>query len=145
MTVTAPTASVPLSGPSSPAIEPSIPGTGPAFSPPLYDQLVQRVAAEVTIQLQPSGHLIPLPLFLVWQRMTTEVPVVMSSAVDPVAQSIPIDNPSAVHQVAQLVRPVNSSLADEGQSTGTFQPKGIFTSANLPVDARVPCKLKIKI
>ena len=34
--------------------EPAIPATGPAFPPTLFDQLVQRVAAEVTRQLQPD-------------------------------------------------------------------------------------------
>ena len=43
-----------LSGPSLPAAEPAIPVTGPAFPPTLFDQLVQRVAAEVTRQLQPD-------------------------------------------------------------------------------------------
>ena len=62
--------------------------------------------------------------------MTTEVPVVMSSAVDQVVQSVPVDNPSVVHQVAQVVQPVHSSLADEGQSTGPFQPRGMFTFAS---------------
>ena len=34
--------------------EPAIRATGPAFPPTLFDQLVQRVAAEVTRQLQPD-------------------------------------------------------------------------------------------
>ena len=70
------------------------------------------------------------------QQLTTEVPVVSSS---------PVGNPSAVDQVTQVVQSVHSSLAGESPSTGAFQPKDIFTSVNLPVDARVPLKLKTKI
>ena len=141
-----------LSGPSSHASEPAIPATGPAFPPALFDQLVQRVAAEVTRQLQPASFLpavqepqVPSPAPAAFpslagttavQQLTTEVPVVSSS---------PVGNPSAVDQVTQVVQSVHSSLAGESPSTGAFQPKDIFTSVNLPVDARVPLKLKTKI
>ena len=54
---TAAQSAVLLSGPSSHAFEPAIPATGPAFPPALFDQLVQRVAAEVTRQLQPASSL----------------------------------------------------------------------------------------
>ena len=53
----APQSSVFLSGPSSPAAEPAIPATGPAFPPTPFDQLVQRVAAEVIRQLQQASFL----------------------------------------------------------------------------------------
>ena len=59
--------------------------------------------------------------------------------------SSPVGNPSAVDQVTQVVQSVHSSLAGESSSTGASQPKDIFTSVNLPVDARVPLKLKTKI
>ena len=61
------------------------------------------------------------------------------------ASSSPVGNPLAVDQVTQVVQSVHSSLAGESPSTGAFQPKDIFTSVNLPVDARVPLKLKTKI
>ena len=137
----APQPAVLLSGPSSHASEPAIPATGTAFPPTLFDQLVQRVAAEVTRQLQPASSSpafqepqVPSPAPAAFpslagttavQQLTTEVPVVSSS---------PAGNPSAVNQVTQVV-----------QSTGAFQPKDIFTSVNLPVDPRVPLKLKTKI
>ena len=70
------------------------------------------------------------------QQLTTEVPVVSSS---------PVGNPSAVDQVIQVVQSVHSSLAGESPSTGAFQPKDIFASVHLPVDARVPLKLNTKI
>ena len=77
-----------------------------AFPPALFDQLVQRVAAEVTRQLQPASFLpavqepqVPSPAPAAFpslagttdiQQLTTEVPVVSSS---------PVGNPSAVDQV----------------------------------------------
>ena len=134
------------------ASEPAIPATEPAFPPALFDNLVQRVAAEVTRQLQPASFLpavqepqVPSPAPAAFpslagttdvQQLTTEVPVVSSS---------PVGNPSAVDQVTQVVQSVHSSLAGESSSTGASQPKDIFTSVNLPVDARVPLKLKTKI
>jgi len=149
------------SGPSSPATEPAIPATGPAFPPALFDQLVQRVAAEVTRQLQPAssspavqGPQVPsrgsasfpsLAGTSAVPQLTTEVPVVSPSAVDPVVQSVPVGHPTAVDQISQVVQSVHSSLAGERASTGEFQPKDPFTSVNLPVDARVPLKLKTKI
>ena len=149
---TAAQSAVLFSGPSSHASEPAIPATGPVFPPALFDQLVQRVAAEVTRQLQPASFLpavqepqVPSPAPAAFpslagttdvQQLTTEVPVVSSS---------PVGNPSAVDQVTQVVQSVHSSLAGESASTGAFQPKDIFTSVNLPVDARVPLKLKTKI
>ena len=73
---TAAQSAVLFSGPFSHASEPAILATGPVFPPALFDQLVQRVAAEVTRQLQPASflpavqepqcHLLPLLLFLVW-------------------------------------------------------------------------------
>ena len=149
---TAAQSAVLLSGPSSHASEPAIPATGPAFPPALFDQLVQRVAAEVTRQLQPASFLpavqepqVPSPAPAAFpslagtkavQQLTTEFPVVSSS---------PVGNSSAVDQVTQVVQSVHSSLAGESPSTGAFQPKDLFTCVNLPVDARVPLKLKTKI
>ena len=149
---TAAQSAVPLSGPSSHASEPGIPATGPVFPPALFDQLVQRVAAEVTTHLQrapllpavqepqvPSPASAALPSLAgttAVQQLTTEVPVASSS---------PVGNPLAVDQVTQVVQSVHSSLAGESPSTGAFQPQDIFTSVNLPVDARVPLKLKTKI
>ena len=148
----APQSAILFSGPSLHASEPAIPATGPAFPPALFDQLVQRVAAEVTRHLQPVSFLpavqepqVPSPAPAAFpsldgttaiQQLTTKVPVVSSS---------PFGNPSAVDQVTQVVQSVHSSLAGESPSTGAFQPKDIFTSVNLPVDARVPLKLKTKI
>ena len=124
---TAAQSAVLFSGPSSHASEPAIPATGPAFPPALFDQLVQRVAAEVTRQLQPASFVpavqepqVPPPAPAAFpslagttavQQLTTEVPVVSSS---------PVGNPSAVDQVTQVVQSVHSSLAGESPSTGAF-------------------------
>ena len=61
------------------------------------------------------------------------------------ASSSPVGNTLAVDQVTQVVQSVHSSLAGKSPSTGAFKPQDIFTSVNLPVDARVPLKLKTKI
>ncbi|CAH3135465.1 unnamed protein product, partial [Porites lobata] len=122
---TAAQSAVLLSGPSSHASEPAIPTTGPAFPPALFDQLVQRVAAEVTRQLQPASLLpavqepqVPSPPPAAFpslagttavQQLTTEVPVVSSS---------PVGNPSAVDQVTQVVQSVHSSLAGSSLNDG---------------------------
>ena len=128
---TAAQSAVLFSGPFSHASEPAILATGPVFPPALFDQLVQRVAAEVTRQLQPASFLpavqepqVPSPAPAAFpslagttdvQQLTTEVPVVSSS---------PVGNPSAVDQVTQVVQSVHSSLAGESPSTGAFQPQG---------------------
>ena len=140
-----------------PAVESAV----PAFPPALFAQLVQQVAAEVTKQLQPtySSPAVPGPQATSAasasfpgmagttsiQQLTTEVPVVNSLAVDSAVQPVPVGNGLAVDPVAQVVQSVHSSLAGEVPSSGAVQPKEVFTSINLPVDARVPLKLKTKI
>lgn len=149
---TAAQSAVLLSGLSSHASEPAIPATGPVFPFALFDQLVQRVAAEVTSQLQRAPRLpavqepqvpSPLPTALPSLAGTTAVKKLTTEV--PVASSSPVGNPLAVDQVTQVVQSVHSSLAGESPSTGAFQPKDIFASINLPVDARVPLKVKTKI
>ena len=142
-----PQSTVLLSAPSLPASEPSVPVTGLAFPPAMIDQLVQRVAVEVTRQLQSSssspavqGPQMPSPAPASFpslagttpiQQLTTEVPVVSSSAVDQVVESVPVGNPTAVDQVTQVVQSVHSSLAGEGPSTGhsnlkTYSRRSIY-------------------
>ena len=150
-----------VSEPSLPAAEPVIPAAVPAFPPALFAQLVQCVATEITKQLQPasfspavqeprvaspvSAALPSLAGTTAVQQLTTEVPVVNSLAVDQVVQSVPVGNAAAVDHVAQVVQSLHSTLAGEDPSTGAVQPKEVFTSINLPVDTRVPLKLKTKI
>ena len=94
-----PTPPVPAAKPVEPApnvpmAEPVTPEAIPAFPPTLFEQLVQRVAAEETKQLQPvlSSPTVQeprvaspaLPSFAgttAIQQLTTEIPVVSSSAV----------------------------------------------------------------
>ena len=102
-----------------PAAEPVIPAAVSAFPPVLFAQLVQQVAAEDTKQLQPatpssavqeprvasptSAALPSLTGITALQQLTTEVPVINSSAVDQVVQSVPVGNAAAVDHVAQVV------------------------------------------
>ena len=141
-----------LSGPSSHASEPAIPATGPVFPPALFDQLVQRVAAEVTSQLQRAPLLpavqdpqVPSPVSAALPSLAGTTAVQQLTTEVPVASSSPVSNTLAVDQVTQAVQSVHSSLAGESPSTRAFQPQDIFRSVNLPVDARVPVKLKTKI
>ncbi|CAH3159243.1 unnamed protein product, partial [Porites lobata] len=126
---TAAQSAVLFSGPFSHASEPAILATGPVFPPALFDQLVQRVAAEVTRQLQPASFLpavqepqVPSPTPAAFpslagtkavQQLTTEFPVVSSS---------PVGNSSAVDQVTQVVQSVHSSLAGERKYQLTINP-----------------------
>ena len=151
---------VPAAEPVEPA-PPVMPVAVPAFPPALFEQLVHRVATEVTKQLQPpssspavqeprvaSPASAALPSFTgtaAIQQLTTEIPVVNSSALDPVVPSVSVGTAAAVDHVAQVVQSVHSTLAGEEPSPGAVQPKEVFTSINLPVDARVPLKLKTKI
>lgn len=104
------------SRPRSHASELAISADVPTFPPALFEQLVQRVAAEVTGQLQPTsvspatqenqvpstpGAFPSLAGTTAIQQLTTEVPVFGSSHVT---------NPSAEEQVAQVVQSVHSSL-----------------------------------
>lgn len=147
--------------PPAPMAEPVTPAAVPAFPPALFEQLVQRVATEVTKQLLPpssspavqeprvaSPASAALPNFAgttAIQQLTTEIHVVNSSAVDLVVPSVSVGTAAAVDHVAQVVQSVHSTLAGEEPSTGAVQPKEVFTSINLPVDARVPLKLKTRI
>lgn len=103
-------------------------------SPAFLDQLVARVTAEVTKQLQPliakagSQHSIPT-------RVTQENGTENSGS-----------GPVEVPVVEDAVRAVGSTLAGEGgMLSGAAKPKEVFTSVNLPVDARVPAKIKTNI
>ena len=103
-------------------------------SPAFLDQLVARVTAEVTKQLQPlmatagSQHSIPT-------RVTQENGTSNSGS-----------GPVEVPVVEDAVRAVGSTLAGEGgMLSGAAKPNEVFTSVNLPVDARVPAKIKTKI
>ena len=87
-----------LSGPSSHASEPAIPATGLVFPPALFDQLVPRVAAEVTRQLQRAPLLpavqepqVPSPAALPSLARTTAVQQLTTKV--PVASSSPVGNP----------------------------------------------------
>ena len=151
---------VPAAEPVEPA-PPVTPAAVPAFPPALFEPLIHRVATEVTKQLQPpssspavqeprlaSPASAALPSFA-WtaaiEHLTTEIPVVNSPAVDPVVPSVSVGTAAAVDHVAQVVQSVHSTLAGEEPSPGAVQPKEVFTLINLPVDARVPLKLKTKI
>ena len=147
--------------PPAPTAESVTPAAVPAFPPALFEQLVQRVATEVTKQLQPpsslpavqeprvaspaSAALPNLAGTTAIQQLTTEIPVVNSSAVDPVVPSVSVGTTAAVDHVAQVVQSVHSTFSGEVPSTGAVQPKKVFMSINLPGDARVPLKLKTKI
>ena len=151
---------VPAAEPVEPA-PPVAPAAVPPFPPALFEQLVHRVATEVTKQLQPpssspavqeprvaSPASAALPSFTgtaAIQQLATEIPVVNSSALDPVVPSVSVGTAAAVDHVAQVVQSVHSTLVGEEPSPGAVQPKEVFTSINLPVDARVPLKLKTKI
>ena len=118
-----------LSGPSSHASEPAIPATGPVFPPALFDQLVQRVAAEVTSQLQRAPLLpavqdpqVPSPVSAALPSLAGTTAVQQLTTEVPVASSSPVSNTLAVDQVTQAVQSVHSSLAGESPSTGAFQP-----------------------
>ena len=95
---TAAQSAVLLSGPSSHASEPAIPATGLVFPPALFDQLVPRVAAEVTRQLQRAPLLpavqepqVPSPAALPSLARTTAVQQLTTKV--PVASSSPVGNP----------------------------------------------------
>ena len=95
---TAAQSAVLLSGPSSHASEPAIPATGLVFPPALFDQLVPRVAAEITRQLQRAPLLpavqepqVPSPAALPSLARTTAVQQLTTKV--PVASSSPVGNP----------------------------------------------------
>ena len=108
--------------PAVPTAKPLAPAAVPSFSPALFEQLVQRVAAEVTKQLQPvssssavqeprvaspaSAALPSLAGMTAIQQLTTEIPVVNSSAVDTMVPSVPVGTAASVDHVAQVVQSV---------------------------------------
>lgn len=100
------------------------------FPPELLDQLVARVTAEVTKQLQPA----PTP-----QGQEGGVPPPPSGKA--ISQPGQLMEATEVPVVLDSVRSFQSSLAGEQGA----RPKEVFTSVNLPVDARVSAKIKTKI
>ena len=109
--------------PASPMAEPVMPAAVPAFPPALFEQFVHRVATEVTKQLQPPLSLPAVqeprvappasaasPSFTgtaAIQQLTTEIPVVNSSAVDPVVPSVSDGTAAVVDHVIQVVQSVH--------------------------------------
>ena len=110
-------AAVPVeAAPAVPTAKPLTPAAVPAFPPALFEQLVQRVAAEVTKQLQPvlsssavqelrvaspaSAALPSLAGTTAIQQLSTEIPVVNSSAVDTMVPSVPVGTAASVDHVA---------------------------------------------
>lgn len=148
----APQSSVLLSGPSSPAVI----APEPAFPPALFDQLVNRVATEVTRHFQsasssPAGQelLGPSPAPDAFFKFGRDVSSLTADHRGPRGQFLKCRSSCAVSSCWQslscgpgctVAQSVHSSLAGGGPSIGAFQPKNIFTSTNLPVDARVPLK-----
>lgn len=133
-----------------PSTEPDVPGNGlvvpnsatgsaaPSLPlpPGLLNDLVSKVTAEVTKQIQPllvgvtSQQQPPL---IAPDQQPTEVPVVSQP------QS---GEHLAGDAIVQALGIAHSSLAGEN---GAPRPTEIFSSVNLPVDARVPAKTKAKI
>ena len=119
----------PASGTGNEAVEvPVTSGSGgntnnPAFPPELLDQLVARVTTEVKKQLQPS----PAPpsqgdAIILLPRPTGEL----------VSQPGQLRDALEVPIVQDGIRSLQSSLAGEQGD----RPSVVFTSVNLPVDAR---------
>ena len=115
--------------------------------PELLSQIVAQVTSEVTRQLRPfmaapqpsqeqaqAGNHLSQPL--------VEVPLEQDQARDHAPAAVT----EASEQVQVAVQHLHSSLAGETSSLpGTAKPTELFTSVYLPVDARVPAKIKTKI
>ena len=114
--------------------------------PELLEQLVACDTTEVTRQLQPSLQQSGLPPRGVQEDHPVAVPQQPTAL--PVLQPPPTSSQGCIEvpAVQEGVRSLHSSLAGEqGLFTGGDRPKEVFTSANLPVDARVSTKIKTKI
>ena len=140
---TAAQSAVLLSGPSSHASEPAIPATGPVFPPALFDQLVQRVAAEVTSQLQRAPLLpavqepqVPSPVSAALPSLAGTTAVQQLTTEVPVASSSPVGNTLAVDQVTQVVQSVHSSLAGESPSSGHIQVCQFASRCQGPIETQ---------
>ena len=109
--------------------------TGSSLSLPegFLEELVDKVAAAVTKKLQPTN--------LASSSILEDTPLAQIST------EFPVENTAADGIVLQEIQAVHSSLAGEGSQLPTWsaRPSQIFTSISMPVDARVPAKLKSKI
>ena len=115
----------------------AVPSTPVALSSDLIDQLVSRVTVEVTKQI---SSLLPGPHHN--SASLTEVPLVdPAGLVPPTADAVVAD---AV--VQDVIQQTHVSLTGEpGVTPSSSLPSELFTSVSVPVDARVPLKLKSKI
>lgn len=136
------------------------------LSPPVLDQLVSRVTEEVSKKLQPLlanlGSLYQLPqssnyVPAAGQSLpaSTVAPVPMQSTLaqssgstfqptqDPASQIQDAVEVPAVHDGVQSV--LASLSGEQNLLPGTQRPNDVFMSVNLPIDARVPAKVRSKI
>ena len=112
----------------------AVPSTPVALSSDLIDQLVSRVTVEVTKQISSL-----LPGLHHNSASLTEVPLV-----DPTGLVPPTSQADAV--VQDVIQQTHVSLTGEpGVTPLSSLPSELFTSVSVPVDARVPLKLKSKI
>lgn len=121
-----------------PSSVPIVPTTAEAFSSDFMDQLVSKVTGEVTKQLT---SLLPSSSAAVHHDSVspslTEVSVVHPCG------SVP---PQASAVVQNAIQQTHVALTGEpGVSPSSSLPSQLFTSVSVPVDARVPLKLKSKI
>lgn len=101
----------------------------PGFPPGVMDELVTRVAAEVTRRLSPpdTGH---QPLVV--PSALSEVPIGAVQSDNPQSTSDPADA-----AIQSSLTAAQSALTGELQVVQSAQPSHMFISPSLPVDARV--------
>ena len=152
LTESHPEAAATVNSTSAPAVQGTTGDPIPSPFPAAFlEQLVQKVATEVTQQLQTTVSLPAWELSNPQQLRppsSASLPAAEATPVQQVATEIPIVGGSATMDpgVNQEVHSFTSSLAGEGPSLqGRTQSWEVFTSINLPVDARVPAKLKAKV
>ena len=117
---------------------------------PAMDQLISQVTDEVTKRLQP---LLANLTSMVQQRQSSpttssQAPVEQASGsnIQQVQGLAAIQDTIEVPAVHDGVQSVLASLSGEQNLLpGTQRPNDVFMSVNLPIDARVPAKIRSKI
>ena len=123
----------------------------PSFElpPQVVSDIVARVTAEVTRQVQPllaSVHVQATP------QLMSQVPAQQVQQLQPSqdvqpTREVPITDADSQAQAAiqPALQATHGALAGELLRTDLHRPKDLFSSVNLPVDARVSNKTKTKI
>ena len=115
-----------------------------SLSPGILDELVTRVADEVTRRLSPTNETSTTPINTSRHSDLSEMPLVFNPPPPDRGVPVPVTSAATTGMAGALVLgPLNNTQAS--MSGESQLPTELFSSPSLPIDARVSEKLRAKI